>query len=97
MNSEPWVYNSVTFDLEESTDDSVDTNNLCLIGKILTLKPLNKQAVTRIILGAWKTRAEVSISPWPKNVFLFSFGNEEDQALVLRNAPWSIMGNLLVL
>ncbi|KAL7177622.1 hypothetical protein ACSBR2_030892 [Camellia fascicularis] len=61
-------------------DKSVDNSNLCLIGKIMVPKLLNKQAVSRIILGAWKTRVE----------------NEDDKALVLKTAPWSIMGNLLV-
>ncbi|KAI8027912.1 hypothetical protein LOK49_LG02G02641 [Camellia lanceoleosa] len=73
--------------LEESTDECVDSSYLCLIRKILTSKALNKQVVTRIILGVWKTRAEITISSWPENVFLFRFGSEEDRALVLQNAP----------
>ncbi|KAI8028115.1 hypothetical protein LOK49_LG02G02707 [Camellia lanceoleosa] len=84
-------------ELEEGADECVDSSYLCLIGKILTSKALNKKAVTRIILGAWKTRAKITISSWPENVFLFRFGSEEDWALVLRNVPWSVMGNLLVL
>ncbi|KAI8026147.1 hypothetical protein LOK49_LG02G02730 [Camellia lanceoleosa] len=84
-------------ELEEGTDECVDSSYIRLIGKILTSKALNKQAITHIILEVWKTRAKITISSWPKNVFLFRFGSEEDRALVLRNAPWSVMGNLLVL
>ncbi|KAI8003954.1 hypothetical protein LOK49_LG08G02622 [Camellia lanceoleosa] len=55
-----------TIELEKGMDESVDNLNLCLIGKIMVPKLLNKQA------------------------------NEDDKALVLKTAPWSIMGNLLV-
>lgn len=57
-----WPTDPFTIELEEGMDESVDNSNLCLIGKILVPKLLNKQAVSRIILGAWKTRAEVTIS-----------------------------------
>ncbi|XP_028070128.1 uncharacterized protein LOC114272601, partial [Camellia sinensis] len=87
----------VTLELEEGTDECEDNSSLCVIGKILTSKALNKQAVYRILQGAWKTRAVVSITSWPDNVYLFKFGDEEDRALILRTAPWSVMGNLLVL
>ncbi|KAL7164604.1 hypothetical protein ACSBR2_040493 [Camellia fascicularis] len=87
----------VTLELEEDTDECEDNSSLCLIRKILTSKALNKQAVSQILRGAWKTRAEVSITSWPDNVYLFNFGDEEDRALILRTAPWSVMENLLVL
>ncbi|KAI8032207.1 hypothetical protein LOK49_LG01G03075 [Camellia lanceoleosa] len=85
-----------SLELEEGSDESIDTSHLCLIGKILAHKPLNTQAVQRILSGAWKTRASVNISAWPDNVFLFSFGNLDDRALILQQTPWSIMGNLLI-
>ncbi|KAI8020714.1 hypothetical protein LOK49_LG03G03479 [Camellia lanceoleosa] len=46
---------------------------------------------------AWKTKAKVSITSWLDNVYLFKFGDEEDKALILRTAPWSVIGNLLIL
>ncbi|KAL7165871.1 hypothetical protein ACSBR2_036691 [Camellia fascicularis] len=85
-----------TIELEKGTNESVDNSNLYLIGKILVPKLINKQTVSRIILGAWKTRVEVTISSWADNIYLFPFQNEDDRALVLKTAPWSIMGNLLV-
>ncbi|KAL7250394.1 hypothetical protein ACSBR1_012411 [Camellia fascicularis] len=47
------------------------------------------------MLGAWKTRAGVSISL--DNAFLFQFAEVEDCQKVLAKAPWSVTGNLLVL
>ncbi|KAL7237694.1 hypothetical protein ACSBR2_003908 [Camellia fascicularis] len=76
----------VTLELEEGTDECEDNSSLCLIRKILTSKALNKQAVS-----------QVSITSWLDNVYLFKFGNEEDKTFILRTAPWSVMGNLLVL
>ncbi|XP_028122322.1 uncharacterized protein LOC114319496 [Camellia sinensis] len=98
MATEPVGLNEPdSLELEEGSNESIDTSHLCLIGKILAPKPLNTQAVQRILSGAWKTCASVNISAWPDNVFLFSFGNLDDRALILQQTPWSIMGNLLVL
>ncbi|KAL7212957.1 hypothetical protein ACSBR2_015620 [Camellia fascicularis] len=88
---------SVSIDLEMGSDESTDNSHLCLVGKVLASKLLNRTAVSKIIQSAWKTIEAVVVSPWPDNVFLFRFGTLEDRQKVLRDAPWSIMGNLLVL
>ncbi|KAL7230734.1 hypothetical protein ACSBR2_009087 [Camellia fascicularis] len=48
-------------------------------------------------MGVLKTRAKVSISPWNDNMFFFQFAKVEDRREVLMEAPWLVMGNLLVL
>ncbi|KAF5958422.1 hypothetical protein HYC85_005647 [Camellia sinensis] len=83
--------------LLEGTDETADVSERCSVGKILAPKNLNKQAVTNIIHSAWKTRASVRISPWNENVYLFQFDELEDRRGVLEDAPWSVMGSLLVL
>ncbi|GMP57767.1 hypothetical protein CsSME_00021706 [Camellia sinensis var. sinensis] len=85
------------FAFPEVLDECDDVSDLCLVGKILTAKSLNRTVVSNILLGAWKTRASVSISPWTGDIFLFQFTKAEDQRKVLSEAPWSVMGNLLVL
>ncbi|KAI8005848.1 hypothetical protein LOK49_LG07G00566 [Camellia lanceoleosa] len=84
-------------DLQEKSDENVDVSNLYLVGKILASKNLNKTAVLNIIQGAWKTRAKLVISSWLNNIFLFQFIDPEDRQRVLMEAPWSVMGYLLVL
>ncbi|KAL7219937.1 hypothetical protein ACSBR2_012906 [Camellia fascicularis] len=84
-------------DLQEGSDENVDVSNLCLVGKILALKNLNKTAVSNIIQGAWKTRAKLAISSWSNNIFLFQFIDPEDRRRVLMETLWSVMGYLLVL
>ncbi|KAL7205507.1 hypothetical protein ACSBR2_018444 [Camellia fascicularis] len=46
-------------DLQEGLDKNVDVSNLCIVGKILAPKNLNKTTVLNIIQGAWKTRAKL--------------------------------------
>ncbi|KAL7208012.1 hypothetical protein ACSBR1_029880 [Camellia fascicularis] len=84
-------------DLEEGSGKNVDVSHLCLLGRILAPKPLNRQAVIKIVQRAWRPRAKVIISHLPENTFLFQFDDVEDQRRVLLEAPWSVMGHLLVL
>ncbi|KAF5947497.1 hypothetical protein HYC85_013454 [Camellia sinensis] len=85
------------FELCEGSDENEDISNRCLLGKILASKSLNQQAVSNILLDAWRSRAKLEISSWSENSFLFQFEDLEDHRRVLAEAPWSVMGNLLVL
>ncbi|KAL7239553.1 hypothetical protein ACSBR2_005448 [Camellia fascicularis] len=49
-------------DLCEGTGKNEDISDLCLIGKILVSKTLNKQAVYNILRSAWRPRAALEIS-----------------------------------
>ncbi|KAL7213007.1 hypothetical protein ACSBR2_015666 [Camellia fascicularis] len=82
---------------QEGSGESEDISNLCLIGKLLAPKTLNKAAVAKIIRAAWRTRGELSISPWTNNIFLFQFTDGEDRHRVLRDSLWSVMRWLLAL
>ncbi|KAG5530897.1 hypothetical protein RHGRI_025748 [Rhododendron griersonianum] len=84
-------------DLEEGSGDTGEISNRCLVGKILAQKTLNLQGVTNILKSSWKTRADFTIALWSSNVFLFRFEDEEDCNEVLKDGPWSVMNNLLVL
>ncbi|KAI8009834.1 hypothetical protein LOK49_LG06G00399 [Camellia lanceoleosa] len=85
------------FELPEVMDECEDVSHRCLVGKILAPKILNKPAVTNILPATWKTRVGVVITPWKENIFLFQFEDFEDRVRVLQEAPWSVMGSLLVL
>ncbi|KAF7140564.1 hypothetical protein RHSIM_Rhsim06G0091800 [Rhododendron simsii] len=84
-------------DLEEGGGDNEASRTRCFLGRIVSDKTLNKIAVTNILHKAWNTRAEFSITPWSHNTTLFRFNDEEDRRSILRDAPWSVIGNLLVL
>ncbi|KAL7175920.1 hypothetical protein ACSBR2_029486 [Camellia fascicularis] len=91
------VFELDSLELEDSVAALGEVSHRCLIGRVLTTKQLNKQAVSTILHGAWKTRASFTISPWTDNLFLFTFDDSEDRSWVLQEAPWSIMGHLLIL
>ncbi|KAI7979736.1 hypothetical protein LOK49_Contig262G00003 [Camellia lanceoleosa] len=86
-----------SIELVDGPDDRDAVSQRCLLGKILGSKPLNNQAVSSILHGAWKVRNSFSITPWNDNLFLFTFEDDEDRQWVLEEAPWSVMGNLMVL
>ncbi|KAI7984677.1 hypothetical protein LOK49_LG15G00352 [Camellia lanceoleosa] len=86
-----------TFDLTEGCDECEDVSGLCLVGKILTPKTLNRTAVFNILQNAWKPCSQLEISSWGDNVYLFQFSESENRCKVLDEAPWSVIGNLLVL
>ncbi|KAH7851099.1 hypothetical protein Vadar_007269 [Vaccinium darrowii] len=89
---------AVVLDLEEGIGDSEANTSLCLMGRLLNPKPFNLGAMTNIINKAWKTRVPVRITPWgSNNTFLFKFDSVEDKLHILKDGPWSIMNNLLVL
>ncbi|KAH7839794.1 hypothetical protein Vadar_008970 [Vaccinium darrowii] len=69
-------------DLDEGTGESVEIDNLCLVGKILHHKTLNPTAVSTILQNAWKTRANFSIASW-NNIFLFHFEDAVDRSEIL--------------
>ncbi|KAL7172236.1 hypothetical protein ACSBR2_031851 [Camellia fascicularis] len=71
-----------TFDLTESYDECDDVSGLCLVGKILTHKTLNRTVVSNILQNAWKSRSQLEISPWGDNVYLFQFSESEDRCKV---------------
>ncbi|KAL7193857.1 hypothetical protein ACSBR2_025486 [Camellia fascicularis] len=73
----------------EGSGENEDLSHLCLTGKVLAPKPLNRNAVTTIIHNAWRTQGELSISPWTENAFLFQFTDEEDHHKILRDSPWN--------
>ncbi|KAH7842462.1 hypothetical protein Vadar_005596 [Vaccinium darrowii] len=84
-------------DLEEESGVTGEISNLCLVGKIFIQKSLNIQAVSNILKVSWETRADFSITPWSNNVFLFHFKEVDDRDNILKEGPWSVMNNLLVL
>ncbi|KAL7200545.1 hypothetical protein ACSBR1_032466 [Camellia fascicularis] len=71
-----------TFDLTEGCDECEDVSGLCLVGKILTPKTLNRTVVSNVLQNAWKSRSQLEISPWGDNVYLFQFSESKDRCKV---------------
>ncbi|KAL5777758.1 hypothetical protein ACOSP7_010684 [Xanthoceras sorbifolium] len=70
---------------------------LCLVGKVITNKQVNREAFREIILKIWRTTHEIDIKVLKENTFIFQFRNQLDRKCVLAGDPWSFDRGLLVL
>ena len=52
---------------------------LCLVGKILTSKLINKDAVMDVMNKIWRVEGGVEIEPIRGNIFAFFFRSEADR------------------
>ncbi|TXG71386.1 hypothetical protein EZV62_006321 [Acer yangbiense] len=71
--------------------------SVCLMGKILTQKYVNREAFMRVIGKIWHVQEGVEIKSMSGNIFSFHFTNQEDKCRVLSGAPWTFDNALLVL
>ncbi|KAE9465341.1 hypothetical protein C3L33_02748, partial [Rhododendron williamsianum] len=83
--------------LEDSSEGSNDYPNFVLVGKIISIRKPHRQGVFNVINKAWRTRGNFSISIWRDSLYAFTFDLEEDLLKITNQAPWSVMGGLLVL
>ncbi|KAH7834156.1 hypothetical protein Vadar_013244 [Vaccinium darrowii] len=89
--------NFETLDLEEGFGDSGVNSSRCLVGKVVHGKAIKAPVFANILNVAWRTRAPFHVDDWSNNTFLFRFEDMEDKSNILREGPWSVMGNILVL
>ncbi|TXG70202.1 hypothetical protein EZV62_005137 [Acer yangbiense] len=78
--------------LQEATGKKLE---LCLVGKILTRKHVNREAFRAVIPKIWQTNLDIEVVQ--DNVFLFYFRNQDDRLRVLAGGPWCFDNGLLVL
>ncbi|TXG48734.1 hypothetical protein EZV62_024609 [Acer yangbiense] len=71
--------------------------SLCLVGKVLANKLINREVFKRVLLRIWKVRESITIEMVRENVFMFHFQNQEDRQRVLTGGPWSFDNFLIVL
>ncbi|KAI8020717.1 hypothetical protein LOK49_LG03G03472 [Camellia lanceoleosa] len=71
--------------------------NLCLIVKILSLRPINLQTMWATLVLIWRLFRGVKFSVVEENLFLLQFDHLVDKTKVLTNEPWSFDKHLLLL
>ncbi|KAF4353952.1 hypothetical protein F8388_011120 [Cannabis sativa] len=60
--------------------------DLCLVGKMIGPKPVNKEGIERAMKGIWRINNQFQVEELSsKNVFCFFFGSREDRQQVQRN------------
>uniref|UniRef100_A0A803KRS5 DUF4283 domain-containing protein n=1 Tax=Chenopodium quinoa TaxID=63459 RepID=A0A803KRS5_CHEQI len=70
---------------------------LSMVGKLLTSKPFNAEAMKRTLKSVWRLHDKVVIKTVEMNLFVFQFFREKDKEKVLDGCPWFFDGKLLVL
>ncbi|XVF88703.1 hypothetical protein PTKIN_Ptkin19aG0071600 [Pterospermum kingtungense] len=67
-----------------------------LVGKLLTTRPFNKEAMIGTLKVIWKLSREVEIIVLEENLFLFKFQDVKDKERVLNGAPWTFDKQLIL-
>ncbi|TXG49402.1 hypothetical protein EZV62_025277 [Acer yangbiense] len=71
--------------------------SLCLVGKILTTKAVNRETFINVMTSIWRTSEGVDIEALEGNVFAFHFKNSEDRKRIQSGGPWSFDRALIAL
>ncbi|OMO99000.1 reverse transcriptase [Corchorus capsularis] len=67
-----------------------------MVGRLLTERSFNKQAMINTLKQVWKLVKEFSIIALEENLFLFKFASEADMDRVLEGSPWTFDKHLLL-
>ncbi|XP_021726128.1 uncharacterized protein LOC110693273 [Chenopodium quinoa] len=70
---------------------------LSLVGKLLTSKHFNVEAMKRTLTSVWKLHNNVVIKMVESNLFVFQFFNDVDKEKLIDGSPWFFDGKLLLL
>uniref|UniRef100_A0A803M2D0 CCHC-type domain-containing protein n=1 Tax=Chenopodium quinoa TaxID=63459 RepID=A0A803M2D0_CHEQI len=81
-----------------STEEGSNTKiALSLVGKLLTQKPFNAEAMKRVLKNLWRIDDNVAIRSVNTNIFVFQFFNIDDRRKVLEGRPWVFDNQILLL
>ncbi|TXG66785.1 hypothetical protein EZV62_008060 [Acer yangbiense] len=83
---------SVQDTVTKATEKKLD---LCLVGKLLSPKHVNRETFRAVILRIWQTTVDIEMVQ--DNMYLFYFRNPGDRFRVLAGGPWSFDNCLIVL
>ena len=70
---------------------------LSLVGKFLTCKPYSKRAALSTLRRVWGLDSELQIVEVGANLFQFKFRTEFHMARILKDGPWSLDNQMLLL
>ncbi|KAK1571505.1 hypothetical protein Q3G72_018355 [Acer saccharum] len=70
--------------------------SLCLVGKVMATKLVNRDAFMDVMQSIWRVNEGVKIEPVEGNVFLFHFRNMEDRKCIQTGGHWSFDRAMIV-
>lgn len=74
---------------EEGLEEESNKFELCLVGRFLTEKNLNKRAMKSKLADLWRPAMGITIKALKPGIFLFQFYHNDDLKWMLSNGPWS--------
>ncbi|KAJ4961577.1 hypothetical protein NE237_021487 [Protea cynaroides] len=84
--------------IPEEEDPSLNFSpDLTLVGKVLSSKPVQRQAVFDGLTAAWNTTYGVHSRVFKDDLYTFTFSHDMDLLNVLDEAPWTAGGHLIML
>ncbi|TXG46396.1 hypothetical protein EZV62_028104 [Acer yangbiense] len=70
--------------------------SLCLVGKVLTTRLVNRSAFIDIMTSVWRVSEGVDIEWAEGNIFVLNFKNLEDRSRILAGGPWNFDRAIIV-
>lgn len=70
---------------------------LSLVGKLLTKKPFDVEAIKRVLKNIWRLLDNVAIRMIEMNLFVFQFFDESNKERVMEGRPWAFDNQILFL
>ncbi|KAF5477689.1 hypothetical protein F2P56_004306 [Juglans regia] len=83
--------------LEPEPEVAKNFSELALVGKLVSMKALNRQTFHATIRASWSFVPHLSIEDVGENTFLFTFASHQEKHRVLDNRPWNFKGFHMVL
>ncbi|TXG50717.1 hypothetical protein EZV62_023241 [Acer yangbiense] len=77
--------------------EAINRLSLCLVGRILTRKWVNRDAFIRVIGKIWQVKKGLDIESVSGNTFTFHFRDEYDLVKVMAGSPWSFDNALIAM
>ncbi|GMI85573.1 hypothetical protein HRI_002226600 [Hibiscus trionum] len=92
-SEEQWVIFNPSFNWESPTKD----DDLTIIGKIVSTKNIDWQALIRVFQSIWKNDIVVSILMLKTNYFRFKLSSVTKRKKILKRRPWTFKNEWLAL
>ncbi|KAM6590994.1 hypothetical protein CsatA_013599 [Cannabis sativa] len=70
-------------------DDQDGHDHLCIIGRFLTARPIDFEAMRHVMASLWQPGRGVYVKEIESNRYLFQFYHEIDLERVIEGSPWT--------
>lgn len=84
-------------ELDVENEESEALARRTLVGKVLTKKKLNRNAVKSILVKGWGDPPGLKVADIGTNLFLFTFQDGREAKEVIRRGPWYVMNHVVSL